>query len=108
MRCPICESRNVVRRPGNFISQDQGFVCNKCGRKLRSPGQTLVYAALLLICLAASVAYVYVVVTGAEENRPYGAAKLIVVGLIVAGHSTIQLFKPRVRNDQTMDPADHT
>lgn len=103
MRCPTCDSPDVVRLPPNNITPHPGYRCNGCGRRLRGPGMFAVYAVTLVLGLGVAALTAWGLAQG-EADREIRIAWLGGVGLVVAGYSVWQLLRPAPRPDPPADP----
>ena len=102
MRCAKCKAHALERLPANKFSNHPGYVCLKCGAKMRPPGSTgfnlfVILLGAFTLCFGLFIAVVaFASDTAAEYMGELlaGALALTVLGVAVAVWAGMQLALP--------------
>jgi DNA-directed RNA polymerase subunit RPC12/RpoP len=106
MECPKCGSSSVERLPPSQISPHPGYRCNNCGIKMRSHGMLFVYIFTFVVGAALCFLCGWLLVEAGGGDRPIRVAWLGVIGIVVAGYSVMQIFRPVPRRGSEADRSD--
>jgi phage FluMu protein Com len=99
MRCAKCESPRIEALPPNRFARRPGFLCKKCGARMRPPASQGFYLfAILLGVFGVMLGFVVPVLAFFAESFPMravgGAVIMAMVGVAVIGWSFQQMRLP--------------
>jgi phage FluMu protein Com len=103
MCCPKCSSAALAELPPNQFTRRPGFVCKKCGQKMRQPGSTVLYTIGIVlgvlgvlggIALSISVLFMEPI----RVRAAVGGVALVVICISVIGFSFSQMRLPVPKN----------
>jgi hypothetical protein len=98
--CRTCDSTEIMRLPANRISPYPGYVCRTCGQRMRPPGSTVVYVALLIFGLGLLGLFTVGLWGAIGPERLIGGVHLFATVTVVLAYSLWQLSRPTCRRDR--------
>lgn len=94
MKCPKCDSTQLLQLPANQITRRPGYKCTNCSAHLRAPGTFILYFAVIILGIGLFSLFIFAYIEDKKNELPLRGFWICGLALFCAGYGLFQLSRP--------------